>query len=175
MKLEIPTLEHDQAFKNFLEDFKTHDQNAFLRYLKDDIAIDDFRKFVEQCEDDRHDWRPKAGQVATSRYVLRIEPNKIATYSVMRFPLDDSSELDGGNIQVFVAPEMRGKNYGSYALSLMLFEAVRAGLRRVLATAPESELAARRVIEKNRGILHDLVTSPLTGEKIARYWISFYR
>jgi predicted acetyltransferase len=87
--------------------------------------------------------------------------------------LDENSELDGGNLEVAVPPSCRREGNGAYALSLLLFEAVRAGLSRALCTCPAADQAARRMIERNRGKLLDEVKSPGRPLAIARYWISF--
>jgi predicted acetyltransferase len=58
----------------------------------------------------------------------------------------------------------------------MLFEAVRAGLRRALVTCPAEDPIARKVIEMNRGEWLDVVPSidpSSAGVQMARYWINF--
>ena len=135
-----------------------------------------FQKFVKETQKLRLDWRPGPNKVSTTCYVMRANGGPICASGLMRFPLDEKAEIDGGNLVCYVPPSLRKRGYGSYCLSLMLFEAVRAGLSRVLVTCPASDKWARRMIEKNRGTLADIVESKNAdrkGEKISRYWINF--
>ena len=173
MHLEEISIEHEQSFLAMIDDYRKHDPQTLATYYPGDWNQLTFRKFVKECEKSRMDWRPKPGKVAVTHYVLRDPQGVISAGARMRFPLDDNTEYDGGNLEVDVPPSLRKQNNGSFALSLLLFEAVRAGLRRALCTCPASDQAARRIIEKNRGQLQDIVGSPTRNEDIARYWISF--
>lgn len=126
-----------------------------------------FRKLVKDAEKERMDWRPKAGKVSVSRYVMVDRDKNILALGLMRFPLTAETEKSGGNLQVEVPENSRNRGFGSYCLALLLFEAVRAGLRRALVTASAKDPIARRIIEKNRG---ELIEEP---QETARYWIRF--
>ena len=122
------------------------------------------------------DWRPKAGQISTSRYVLVDDRNELLAIGLMRFPLNQMTETDGGNLSCYVPPALRNRGFGSYCLALLLFEAVRSGLRRALVTCQHSDPIAAKIIIKNRGQLSDTCSSAdprRPGELIDRYWISF--
>ena len=174
--------EHESAFLAMMEDYSKNDPGSLTLVFEGEEAKPShwtqlhFRKFAKDLEKQKQDWRPKAGKTSITRYLWLAENGTVRAHGLMRFPLDPKSELDGGNLVFAVPPSLRGKGFGSYCLALMLFEAVRAGLRRVLVTCPAPDAAARRVVEKNRGVLQDEVSSthPLRkGAKIARYWISF--
>lgn len=174
MQLEEVSNEHESAFLEMIADYQANDPETLKNYYPGDWTQLYFRKFVKECEQSRMDWRPKPGHTAITHYVLQDpQTKKIIAGARMRFPLDDNTEHDGGNLEVDVPPSQRRQNNGSYALSLLLFEAVRAGLRRALCTCVASDQAARRIIEKNRGQLLDITASPTRDEEIARYWISF--
>lgn len=176
MRLEEIGEEHEAAFLTMLKDFAENDPDGFAYFFGNsghDWSSARFKKFVRECERDRMDWRPKAGKVSVSRYILRDEKGGIVACARMRFPLDEISEVDGGNLEVAVPPSCRRQGNGAFALSLLLFEAVRAGLSRALCTCPAADRAARTMIEKNRGKLMDEVQSPGRAFAIARYWISF--
>lgn len=155
-----------------LEEVSEEHESSYLA-MKEDWTSSQFQKFVKECAKQRMDWRPKAGKVSVTHYVLRNLTGAIVACAWLRFPLDSVGEKDGGNLQVEVPLAFRGQGNGSYALSLLLFEAVRAGLARALCTCNAEDQAARRVIEKNRGQLLDIVRSPSREQDIARYWISF--
>ncbi len=168
--------EHESAFLTMVEDYAKNDPANCAALYQRKWNTKEFAKFVKDCEKQKVDWRPKAKQTSITRYVMLGKSGEILANGVMSFPLDATTEVDGGNLFCDVPPSLRRKGYGSYCLALMLFEAVRAGLRRVLVTCIESDTAARRMIEKNRGVLQDIVESTdprRKGQSIARYWISF--
>jgi predicted acetyltransferase len=178
MRLEEIQPEHAAAFMTMMEDFRAQDAKTFEHAFQRKNGWNEleFKKYIKECEADRMDWRPKAKKTSRSHYVLRESPDAIIAYGVMQFPLDEETEIDGGNLWVAVPPKFRGQGNGSFCLSLLLFEAVRAGLRRVLTTCASNDAVARRVIEKNRGQLLDEVNSPrknAQNQLIARYWIHF--
>ena len=131
-----------------------------------------FEKFLKESRSEKQDWRPKAGKKSVTRYVMTNPQGALLAYGQMQFPLDDSAEKDLGNLVCVVVPRLRHQGFGSYCLALMLFEAVRAGLRRVLMVAASDDLFARKMIENNRGVkLDELKNSE--GTLVTRYWISF--
>ncbi len=171
------SLAHEAAFLQMMEDYQSKAPQESLSVCETgeypstaDWTAAKFKKFIKECEKQRLDWRPGPGKISVSRYVLLDQAGQaILASGLMRFPLDEVTEVDGGNLRCDVPPSFRGRGCGSYFLSRLLFEAVRAGLRRVLVTCPETDLTSRRVIEKNRGTLQDVVLP----QKIRRYWISF--
>ncbi len=178
MQLQEIAKEHESAFFKMIEDYRKNDASTFERIYarKGEWSEKEFAKFLKECEASRMDWRPKAGKTSVTRYVMIGAKDEICASGVLSFPLDETTEIDGGNLSVDVPPSLRRQGYGSYCLALLLFEAVRAGLRRALVTCPEDDKFARKMIEKNRGTLQDVVASTRKdrkGVKIARYWISF--
>jgi predicted acetyltransferase len=168
MIFEFLESQHEAEFIKAIQDFAKSDKGTFLK-LFGDQAWDGkaFQKFVKECERQRMDWRPKAGKVSLSHYVL-LDGGEVCGYGVMRFPLDEESEREGGNLEFYVPPSKRRQGYGALTLNRLLFEAVRAGLARALVTCPTADEAARKCIIKNRGqIIED---GPSTT---ARFWIRF--
>jgi len=169
MEIEELNTAHQQAFLAFVRDLELHDPETYQRHFarKKPWSEWEFDVFLKDCANEKLDWRPGARKVSLTRYVLGTPDHAVAAFALLRFPLDAQSERDGGNLEVAVAPALRRQGYGSYTLSRLLFQAVRAGLRRALCTCPESSPAARRVIEKNRGELQTI------DSNICRYWIDF--
>jgi predicted acetyltransferase len=79
-----------------------------------------------------------------------------------------------GHIGYAVVPWKRRRGYASTALAMVLAEARAVGLERVFLTADEDNIASRRVIERNGGVLLGPDTPPPTGRFEAGevgYWI----
>ena len=91
----------------------------------------------------------------------------------VRHSLTPMLELWGGHIGYSVRPSAWGKGYASAMLAGML-DHVREHLplERVTLTANTRNLASIRVIEKNGGVLQDVVPHPwVPGDEGRRYWI----
>ena len=177
-RLEEIDESHEAAWLAMIEDYRKNDPKTFEAAFKRkvDWTSAEFRKFAKEAQKERLDWRPGANKTSISRYVLLDRAGRICATGLMRFPLDEKTEVDGGNLVCEVPPSFRGQEFGAVCLSHMLFEAVRAGLRRVLVTCPADQASARKMVERNRGVLQDVVesTQPYrNGMKIARYWINF--
>jgi predicted acetyltransferase len=89
----------------------------------------------------------------------------------LRHRLNDALLNSGGHIGYYVRPAARGNGYATEMLRLALDEARALGIERVLLTAYTTNHASVRVIEKNGGVLENVVPHPETGEPHGRFWI----
>ena len=89
----------------------------------------------------------------------------------LRHRLNDALLHSGGHIGYYVRPAARGTGVATEMLRLALDEARALGIERVLLTAYTTNSASVRVIEKNGGVLENVVPHPETGEPHGRYWI----
>ena len=77
----------------------------------------------------------------------------------------------GGHIGYTVVPEFRRQGYATEILRQSLeIVRLRFGLSRVLVTCDDDNLGSIRTIEKNGGVLENLVSGPDLKPK-RRYWI----
>lgn len=173
MRLEAISLEHMNAFIQMMHDYASQDPQALALEFPSLRAWDAgvFREYVNRCERERLDWKPGPGKTSLSRYVL-LDHQAIIGHALLRFPLDESSSVEGGNVSFSSPPSFRGGLNEVYTLNKMLFEAVRAGLARILVTCAEDDVMRRQAIEMNRGEYENTVLSP-SGIRVRRYWIHF--
>lgn len=78
----------------------------------------------------------------------------------------------GGNISYTIAPDYRRKGYGTKSLNLALQKCVDLGINKVLITCLDSNIASRKIIESNHGILKDTYVDKFNGELSRRYLIN---
>jgi predicted acetyltransferase len=81
----------------------------------------------------------------------------------------------GGHIGYEIRPTQRGRGYGKLALRLALQRARGLGLRRVLLVCAENNVASRRIIEANGGVLEGAYRVREHSERVLRYWIDLRR
>lgn len=176
MAFERIGLQHESAFLTMVRDYEKSDPESLIHFFggikKWDASR--FKKFVGESEKATLDWRPAAKAVSVTRYVLLDEKEGILGNGLMRFPLDEKTEIEGGNLEFSIPPAFRGRDCEAYTLNGLLFEAVRAGMARALVTCCEEDSIRRSAIERNRGLLENIVESKVHPKtKIARYWIRF--
>lgn len=85
---------------------------------------------------------------------------------MIRHRLTPTLERQGGHIGYHVVPSHRRRGHATQMLAQARAICQQLGLRQVLVTCAEDNLASRRVIEVNGGALDQI----LAGE--ARYWLS---
>lgn len=88
----------------------------------------------------------------------------------LRHELNDFLHRAGGHIGYGIRPSARGRGLATWALRSVLPEAQALGLRQVLVTCDEGNLASARVIEKAGGVLEDVRDTELGRTR--RYWIT---
>ncbi len=177
-KLEEINLQAKHDFLIAMQDYAEGDCETFRRhYIRSNQWNEaEFRIFVKECEKQRMDWRPSAKCISTTHYILREHDGRVCGIGRMRFPLNAEQQPDRGNLEFDVPPSLRRQDYGTLVLNRMLFEAVRAGLARALVVCTSKNIAAVKIIEKNRGILESSITpSPdieqTERDELLRFWI----
>lgn len=103
--------------------------------------------------------------VPQTRYWLYVDGRPVGV-GKLRHYLNDSLMIEGGHIGYAIRPSERGKGYGTLMLRLLLERAREKGIAEVLVTCREDNILSRKVIERNGGVLDDVVKGG------CRYWIA---
>jgi predicted acetyltransferase len=98
-------------------------------------------------------------------------PRIIGRVSIRHW-LHDFLERVGGHIGYAVVPEFRRQGFGTEMLRLSLTLARDSlGLNRVLLTCDDDNVGSIKVIERNGGVLENVVIGPEVAKPKRRYWI----
>lgn len=104
-------------------------------------------------------------RVAQTHYIL-FENDIPIGVSKLRHSLTEGLLKRGGHIGYGIIKEYRGKGYGQIMLKEILKEAKKMGIDSCLLTTNEDNMASRKVIEKNGGILEHI------ADNETHYWVS---
>ena len=177
MKLVKPSLKYKDQFIKAVEEGFKEGSYSFSDTRRAKI-FGDFEAFVNEPE------YPEPGEkvlcpdgnsyekVPQLRFWLVDDNDKFLGALAFRTKLNPFLLNHSGNLAYGIVPSEMGKGYATVGLSLLLDEARKLGLDKVLITARVENAASCRVIEKNGGVLENIWTAPWNSEeKYKRYWI----
>jgi predicted acetyltransferase len=107
-----------------------------------------------------------------STFLFAFVDSAIVGRAAVRHSLNDFLALEGGHIGFAVLPEFRRRGHATAILRLsMEFARETLGIQRILVTCDEGNIGSMRAIERNGGILEDIVPSSRQETLIRRYWL----
>jgi len=78
----------------------------------------------------------------------------------------------GGHIGYDIRPSKRKQGYGNKILELALPKTKELGIHKALLTCDEPNTGSQKIIERNGGVLENVVDNPETGIRKMRFWIT---
>lgn len=128
---------------------------------------DDWIKLVIECEKPKNEFIG----VQTSTYFAINDDNEIVGCIELRHSLNENLATIGGHIGYSVCHKDRRKGYATKMLELVLQEARRLGIEKVLLTCDVDNVASQKTIKNNGGILETENPYILGDEKYYKFWI----
>lgn len=169
IKLVRPTAEYKESFLEALAEFQEEGLPWFMDHKISDLK-NDFDQFVQSQLTKRSHWiqdtpidETELWAISNGIYVGRIS---------IRHQLNDSLRIMGGHIGYDTRPSFRGRGIASEMLRLAIPVARSLGLKSVLLTCNDSNIASIKVIEKNGGILSETKPQFEGGPLKRYYWIT---
>ena len=105
-------------------------------------------------------------------FLFAFKGQRIVGRVSIRHMLNDFLLRVGGHIGYAVVPEFRRQGHATTMLRLALHLAhEKLGIGRVLVTCDDDNIGSIRTIEKNGGVLEDVISGPDLDKPKRRYWI----
>jgi predicted acetyltransferase len=140
----------------------------FLHYYDEGMP---FARYLEVLRAQARGERLPPNQVP-STFLFAFEASRIVGRVSIRHELNEFLLRVGGHIGYVVVPEFRRQGYATAILRQALEIAHdRLGLARVLVTCDDDNIGSIKTIERNGGVLEDVISEPGPGGLKRRYWI----
>jgi predicted acetyltransferase len=159
-----------QALAEFEAEGRNSAEGAARRFDLKEVAAH-FDRFVQYLRDQADPTKVKPGWVTSSEFWL-IEEDAYVGGLTLHHTLDEFLFQVGGHIGYEIRPKRRRQGYGRLILQLGLEQAKALGLERVLLACDEHNLASRKIILANRGVLENIIEVEDWPERVCRYWIA---
>lgn len=175
MELRLPSAEYKASFIEAVREYQEYPTHTFrdekYRLLSTSELESDFDAFISREASNRRGENLPEGHVPCTDYWLIDNEEFIGRVSI-RHHLNDALLRLGGHIGYDIRPGRRGRGYGNAILRLTLPKAKELGIKRALVTCDATNIASRKIIEKNGGVLENRVGNPETGIDKLRFWIA---
>jgi predicted acetyltransferase len=140
----------------------------FLHYYKEGMPFSHYLEVL--AEQERGSNLPP--NHVPSTFLFAFVATRIVGRVSIRHSLNAFLERVGGHIGYVVVPEFRRLGYATTMLRLSVQIArEKLGIGRILLTCDNDNIGSIRTIEKNGGILENIVSGPDLDKPKHRYWI----
>ena len=166
-----PDLIYYEQYNEMMKEWNENDTHIAPWFLDKPISsIEEFEKFIKMLDDCEHGRLDKK-YATTSSYFIINEENKLVGATSLRHYLTIEGFNGWGHIGYGIRPSERRKKYATTACKLMLEEAKKRGIYKVLIGVRDSNTGSIKVIENCGGKLENIVNIIGEEEKVRRYWI----
>ena len=142
---------------------------SFLHFYDDGMSLPEYLSVLTDCREGKNlpaDYVPET-------FLFAFVGPRIVGRVAIRHTLNAFLEFEGGHIGFVVVPECRRRGYATRMLGLAVRVArEQLGIDPVLVTCDDSNVGSIRVIERNGGVLQDVIDVDWKDELVRRYWIS---
>jgi predicted acetyltransferase len=160
--------EEDELLRAYHAAAASDDMPMFLHYYRDGMSL---HEYLAVLADQERGINLPTPRHVPSTFIFAFVGSRIVGRVSIRHRLNDFLLHEGGHIGYMVLPEFRRRGYATELLRQAL-QIARAKCRtnRLLVTCDDDNLGSMRTIEKNGGVLENIVEA--SGEvPLRRYWI----
>ena len=167
LELRLPSEDEEDEFLR-AHRATTPDVPNFLHYYDEGMS---FVRYLEVLAERARGENLPPGHVP-STFLFAYDGSRIVGRVSIRRTLNAFLLRVGGHIGYAVVPEFRRRGYATAMLRLALRIArEQFALDRVLLTCDDDNVGSIRTIEKNGGVLENVVSGPDLAKPKRRYWI----
>lgn len=165
--LRHPALEEEEEFLR-AHHATSPDWPSFIHYYTEEMP---FRRYLERLTEVEHGINLPDGHVPETFLFAFLGPRIVGRVAV-RHSLNDFLERVAGHVGYAVVPEFRRRGHATELLRrAVVIASTQHEIRRILVTCDDDNIGSIRTIEKNGGVLENIVSGPDLPKPKRRYWI----
>lgn len=167
LKLIRPTMQFEKEFKEAVAEMADYYPGTLSPAQLHEMTVE---AFIAHCQS--MEQRDPDGDLVPSSELWLMDDGEFIGAMSIRHRLNDFLKEFGGHVGYAIRPSKRGHGYGTMGLSLALDFLKERGVTRVFVTCDDDNLASKKIIESNGGVLQDTVEIPQNpGKSTMRWWI----
>lgn len=173
MQLVLPSLKYKDSFIQAVHEYHSvdSDDRRDIYELKVDELENNFASYIEKLHSQSKGENLPEGYVPQTTYWLIDNDEFIGRVSI-RHELTEYLLKEGGHIGYDIRPSKRNRGYGKAILELSIPKAKELGIKKILLTCNETNIASKKIIEANGGVFENALETSKTKPKKLRYWIT---
>lgn len=166
IRLEPPSESYLESFFQAMAEFAAEGNPQ----VAESMSRDQFPAYVQRLHDQAIGKNLKEGHVPSVEFWI-IDSEGYAGRIILGLTFFPSPERLGNHVGYAVRPSKRQKGYATKALQYLLDEARKLGVYKLMPVCDSTNLASRKVIESNGGVLLDLMPNNKPGDSSLRFLI----
>jgi len=150
MRLELPAEKYIDSFFQAMAEFREEG----IPQVSDGMTHEQFPAYVQRLHDQSVGKNLKEGHIPSKEFWI-IDADGYAGRIILGLTFTPSSDRVGHHVGYAVRPTKRRMGYGTKALQFLLEEARSLNITKLMPTCGAANVASRKVIEMNGGVLLD--------------------
>lgn len=150
MRLEPPSEKYLDSFFEAMAEF----EGEGIPQIPPEMTKEQFPAYVQQLHDQSAGKNLKEGYVPSKEFWI-IDSEGYAGRIILGLSFTPDPDRVGNHVGYAVRPSKRRKGYASKALQCLLDEAGKLDISKLMPICDAANVASRKVIEKNGGVLLD--------------------
>ena len=168
LALVIPSLQWAQEYQAMVGEVLEAGEGHFNNFP---LALGDFAAFVAELEDEACGRNLPPDISAQQTYWTVRNGETIVGEIRLRPTIPEPFETQNGHIGYNIRPTERRKGCATRQLALVLAEARKCGLNRVMLPVQTGNIGSEHAIQKNGGYVNGQSVDSETGEIMLHHWI----